>query len=181
MILKQLFGSLPPFLHDKFAKARGVVGCCEGAVSQQTCLICFAILALPSCLLARSALFGFACLVCFATPVHLATYFHALFCFALLAYLLWMPSFAFLCKLNTRNSTKRRLKVPLAWKSGVQLIRPGLAWACLACLIWLARLVLAWEACSLGLPRFWEILKHLLAETAPKSWSWVWFFKNTRT
>ena len=36
-ILKQLFGSLPPFLHDQYA--RGVVVCCESAVSYLACLL----------------------------------------------------------------------------------------------------------------------------------------------
>ena len=118
--------SLPSSLHDQYA--RGVVGCCEGAVSTQTCLICFAILAMPACSLACSALYGFACLVCFATLVHLAT---LLACFVCLLWLLCL--FWFILCVNTRNSTKRRLTTPFGWVSGVQLTCFGLAWASKTC------------------------------------------------
>ena len=81
-----------PHPHDQYA--RGVVVCCEGAVSYQTCLICFAILALLACLLACFALLCFACLVCFATSVQLAT---LLACFVLLCFACLLACLALLC------------------------------------------------------------------------------------
>ena len=63
-ILKQLLGSLPPFLpHDQYA--RGVVGCCEIEISLLACLICSALVILLACLLAY--LLWFNSFVCFAS------------------------------------------------------------------------------------------------------------------
>ena len=90
-----------------------------------------------------------------------------------------MSSYFYLKIIYKENRT-----APFGWVSGVQLTRPCLAWACLVCLIWLARLSLAWEACSLRLPPFRtkKPKKIIEKDNQPrKNWSLAWFSENRPT
>ena len=125
------------------------------------CLLAWLVVCVLTFSLARSLACLIACLLVF------------LVCFAFLFWFSLLGWFARLARLNTRNSTKRRLSASFGWVSGVQLTCPGL--------LELLGLPVGLNFFLFLIGVFWAWFFEKNSDYLLKTWSWAWFFKNTRT